>query len=79
MQLVGQPKDVQAEIIRSNTDARPFALLVGLIVPLLAWLVGWFKGFRMMRLPDPEPSGSVQGMSFGRRWLPIEQRSTGVG
>ena len=33
----------------------------------------------MMRLPDPEPSGSVQGMSFGRRWLPIEQRSTGVG
>jgi len=44
MQLVGQPKDVQAEIIRSNTDARPFALLVGLIVPLLARLIGWFKG-----------------------------------
>jgi hypothetical protein len=32
-----------------------------------------------MRPPDPEPSGSDQGMSFGRRWLPIEQRSTGVG
>jgi hypothetical protein len=31
MQLVGQPKDVQAEIIRINTDARPFALLVALI------------------------------------------------
>ena len=67
MQLVGQPKDVQAEIIRSNTDARPLALLVGLIVPLLAWLIGWFKGFRMILLPDPEPSGSVKGMSFGRR------------
>jgi len=35
MQLVGQPKDVQAEIIRRNTDARPFPLLVGLIVPCL--------------------------------------------
>jgi hypothetical protein len=31
MQLVGEPKDVQADIIRINTDARPFALLVALI------------------------------------------------
>jgi hypothetical protein len=31
MQLVGQPKDVHAEIIRINTDARPLALLVALI------------------------------------------------
>jgi hypothetical protein len=63
--LVGQPKDVQAEIIRINTDARPIALQVALIVPLLAGLIGLFNGFRMMRLPDPEPSGSVEGMSFG--------------
>ncbi len=78
MQLVGQPKDMQAEIIRINTDARPFALLVALIVPLLAWLIGWFKGFRMMRLPDPEPSGSVEGVS----WSDAGSRSssaTGVG
>ena len=79
MQLVGQPKDVHAEIIRINTDARPIALQVALIIPLLAGLIGLFNGFRMMRLPDPEPSGSVKGMSFGRSWLPIEQRSTGVG
>jgi len=63
--LVGQPEDVQAEIIRINTDARPFALQVALIVPLLAGLIGLFNGFRMTRLPDPEPSGSVEGMSFG--------------
>jgi hypothetical protein len=63
--LVGQPEDVQAEIIRINTDTRPFALQVALIVPLLAGLIGLFNGFRMMRLPDPEPSGSVEGMSFG--------------
>jgi hypothetical protein len=31
MQLVGEPKDVQAEIMRINADARPFALLVALI------------------------------------------------
>jgi glycine/D-amino acid oxidase-like deaminating enzyme len=60
-----QPKDVQAEIIRINTDARPLALQVALIVPLLAGLIGLFNGFRMMRLPDPEASGSVEGMSFG--------------
>jgi MFS family permease len=63
--LVGQPEDIQAEIIRINTDARPFALQVALIVPLLAGLIGLFNGFRMTRLPDPEPSGSVEGMSFG--------------
>jgi len=33
MQLVGQPKDVQAEIIRINTDARPFALLALISFP----------------------------------------------
>jgi hypothetical protein len=63
--LAGQPKDVQAEIIRINMDARPLALQVALIVPLLAGLIGLFNGFRLMRLPDPEPSGSVEGMSFG--------------
>lgn len=34
--LVGQPADVQAEIIRINTEARPFALQVALLVPLIA-------------------------------------------
>ena len=34
--LVGQPPDVQDEIIRINTDARPFALQVALLIPILA-------------------------------------------
>ena len=63
--LVGQPEDVQAEIIRINTDARPIALQVALIVPLLAGLIGLFNGFRMTRLPDPEASGSGEGMILG--------------
>jgi hypothetical protein len=63
--LEGQPEDVQAEIIRINTEARPLALQVALAIPLLAALLGLFNGFRMMRQPEPEPSGSVEGMSFG--------------
>jgi EmrB/QacA subfamily drug resistance transporter len=64
-QLVDQPKAVQEEIIRINTDARPLALQVALLVPLLAALVGLFNGFRMMRLPEPIPSGSADGMVLG--------------
>jgi Na+/melibiose symporter-like transporter len=63
--LVGQPEDVQAEIIRINTDARPLALQVALLVPIFAALVGLFNSFRMMRLPDITPSGSVEGMALG--------------
>ena len=64
-QLAGQPKDVQAEIIRINTDARPRALQVALLIPILAALAGLFVSFRMMRLPDPTPSSSIEGMDWG--------------
>src|SRR5689334_15784078 len=49
--LEGQPKDVQAEIIRINTDARPRALQVALLVPLVAALLGLGVSIRMIRLP----------------------------
>jgi hypothetical protein len=63
--LVGQPADVQAEIIRINTEARPFALQVALLVPLLAALLGFATSFRMMRLPDPTSSSSAEGVALG--------------
>ena len=63
--LAGQPADVQAEIIRINTDARPFALQVALLVPLIAALLGLATSFRMMRLPDPKQSGAAEGMALG--------------
>jgi Na+/melibiose symporter-like transporter len=63
--LAGQPEPVQDEIIRINTDARPLALQVALLVPILASLIGLFNSFRMMRLPDLKPSGSVEGMTLG--------------
>ena len=63
--LVGQPQDIQAEIIRINTDARTISLQVALLVPLLAALFGLFNAFRMRRLPDPAPSGTAEGVVLG--------------
>ena len=64
-QLAGQPEAIQDEIIRINTDARPLALQVALLIPTLAALLGLGLSFRMMRLPDPTPSESTEGMAFG--------------
>ena len=64
-QLAGQPEAIQDEIIRINTDARPLALQVALLIPALAGLLGLVLSFRMMRLPDPTPSESTEGMAFG--------------
>ncbi|HEX5945661.1 MAG TPA: MFS transporter, partial [Acidimicrobiales bacterium] len=54
--LAGETDEVQQEIVRINTDARPLALQVALLVPLSAALVGLFTSFRMARLPEPEQS-----------------------
>jgi EmrB/QacA subfamily drug resistance transporter len=59
-QIAGQPPAIQDEIIRINTDARPRALQVALLVPILAGLLGLFNGFRMMRRPDPAPSSAAE-------------------
>jgi EmrB/QacA subfamily drug resistance transporter len=64
-QLAGQPADVQAEILRINTDARHIALQVALMVPLLAALIGLINSFRMVKLPDLQPSSAVEGLIGG--------------
>jgi EmrB/QacA subfamily drug resistance transporter len=63
--LEGQTPAVQKEILDINTDARPIALQIALLVPLIAALLGLVNGIRMTRLPDPEPSSSVEGMALG--------------
>jgi hypothetical protein len=63
--LAEQPGEIQDEIISINTDARPLALQVALLIPLSAALIGLFNSFRMMRLPDPVPSSSVEGTALG--------------
>ena len=57
-QLQGQPDAIQDEVIRINTEARPKALQVALLVPILAGLLGLLNGFLMMRQPDPAPSAA---------------------
>ena len=63
--LAGQSADVKAEIIHINTVARPRALQIALLVPLLAALLGLVNGFRMTRLPDLEPSAAAEGVLGG--------------
>jgi hypothetical protein len=63
--LVGKPPAVQAEILRINTDARPKALQFALLIPLIAALLGLLQGFRMTRLPDPEPSAAAESLLAG--------------
>jgi EmrB/QacA subfamily drug resistance transporter len=60
--LAGQPADVRAEIIEINTDTRPLALQIALVIPILAGLLGLGNSFRMAALPDPTPSGSTDGL-----------------
>jgi hypothetical protein len=80
--LADEPEPIQDEIIRINTDARPLALQVALLIPILAGLVGLLNSFRTMRLPDPTPSSGVEGMSWadlaasGRR-RPVAPRPRG--
>ncbi|WP_043824858.1 MFS transporter [Rhodococcus opacus] len=51
--LADQPPEIQDEIIRINTEARPLALQIALLVPILAGVLGLLNSFRMMRVRDP--------------------------
>lgn len=63
--ITDQPPEVEAAILDVNAEARDRSLQVALLVPLLAALVGIANSFRMVRLPDIEPSGSLEGLDFG--------------
>jgi EmrB/QacA subfamily drug resistance transporter len=63
--LVAQPVEIQDEIIRINTDARPRSLQVALLVPIFAGVIGLLTSFRMVRLPEVKPSAATEGMAFG--------------
>lgn len=63
--ITDQPPEVEAAILDINDDARNLSLQVALLVPALASLLGVANSFRMMRLPDLRPSGSLEGFDFG--------------
>jgi hypothetical protein len=63
--LAEEPEEIQDEIVRINTESRPRALQVALLVPTLAGLIGLINSFRMLRLSEPTPSASIEGMAWG--------------
>ena len=63
--LVGQPPATQAEILRINTEARPLALQIAMLIPLLAALTGLTISFRMTRLPQAPPTAPVEAAVWG--------------
>jgi hypothetical protein len=63
--LAGEPPAVQKEVLKINDDASDLALQVALLVPILAALLGLFNAFRMIRLPDIEPSAAVEAAALG--------------
>jgi hypothetical protein len=63
--LADEPPAVQEEVLAINADATDLALQVALLVPIIAGLLGFFSSFRMMRLPDIEPSASVEAAALG--------------
>ena len=63
--LADEPEDVADEVVRINTEARPIALQVALLIPILAGVLGILNGLRMRRLPDTKPNAAAEGMLLG--------------
>jgi EmrB/QacA subfamily drug resistance transporter len=63
--LADEPEDVQAEIIRINTEARQVSLQIALLVPLVAATLGFLVSLGMGRQPDPAPSSAAEMMIGG--------------
>jgi hypothetical protein len=62
--LAEEPEEVRQEVLRINAEARPIALQVALLVPLLAGLADAANSLRMARLPD-SPSLGAAGVALG--------------
>jgi MFS family permease len=56
---------VRQEVLSINRDSTNLALQVALLVPVLASALGLVNSFRMLRLPDIEPSGELAGAALG--------------
>jgi len=63
--LKGKRPSAQKEILRINTEARPVAMQLALLIPLVAALLGLLTSFRMTRLPDPKPSAAAESVLGG--------------
>jgi hypothetical protein len=57
-----EPAAVQTEILAINDTARALSLQIAMLIPVLACLLGLINSFRMVRLPDIEPSSTHEGL-----------------
>lgn len=62
--ITDQPAEIEAAILAINDDARNVSLQVALVIPTLAALLGLANSFRMLRLPDLEPSSNIEGLDI---------------
>ena len=76
--LSEQPDEIADEVIRINTEARPLALQIALLVPLISALLGLVVSFRMGGLPDIKPSESVGGVRPRLSASGVESDSVGT-
>jgi ABC-type uncharacterized transport system permease subunit len=63
--LADERPAVRQEVLEINRDSTNLALQIALLVPILASGLGLFNSFRMLRLPDIEPSGGLEGAVLG--------------
>lgn len=63
--IADEPPAVQADILAINDKARALSLQVAMLIPVLACLLGLINAFRMVKLPDIEPSSSMDGLGLG--------------
>ncbi len=63
--LADEPEEIGDEVVRINTEARPLALQIALLVPLLAAIAGLVVSTRMSGLPDIKPSADAEEFAFG--------------
>jgi MFS family permease len=56
---------VRREVLDINRESTELALQVALLVPILASAIGLFNSFRMLRLPDIEPTSNLEGAVVG--------------
>lgn len=63
--LADEPPEIADEVLRINTEVRPRALQIALLVPLVAGTAGVLVALRMRRRPDPQPNDAAESVLGG--------------
>ena len=63
--LADEPPAIADEVLRINTEVRPRALQIALLVPLVAGVAGVLVALRMRRRPDPQANDAAESVLGG--------------